>query len=168
VALTLPIRTARLTLRRFRDDDRERFLEYRRDPNVARFQGWDASYPDALADQFFAEMTSAPPWRVGSWFQIAIDRGGTLVGDIGIHAGETSAEIGYTLHRDSQGHGYASEAVAAVVRVLPVDEVVAWTDVANVASIRLLERLGFERADEPVDGEWAYRLAIAGHSTRGP
>jgi aminoglycoside 6'-N-acetyltransferase len=168
VALKLPIRTARLVLRRFREDDRERFLAYRRHPDVARFQGWDADYPDDLADRFFAEMTTKPTWRVGEWFQIAIEHDGVLVGDIGVHAGEDAAELGWSLHPDSQGRGYASEAIRGIVAHLPVPEVVAWVDVANEASIRMAERLGFERGEEPIDGEWFYRLAIRGTSTFGP
>jgi RimJ/RimL family protein N-acetyltransferase len=58
--------------------------------------------------------------------------------------------------------------VRALVRVLPVREIVAWVDVENVASKALLERLGFDCGDEPIDGEWSYRLAIAGTSTLGP
>lgn len=168
MALILPIATERLLLRRFRDDDRAAFLAYRRHPDVARYQGWDADYPDVLADRFLAEMTSAPTWRVGEWYQVAIEHDGALIGDVGIHAGDHSAEIGYSLHPNAQGKGFAAEAVRALARVLPVREIVAWVDVENVASIALLERLGFERGEEPIDGEWSYRLAIAGTSTLGP
>ena len=169
----LPIRTSRLVLRRFRDDDRERFLAYRRHPDVARYQGWDVDYSDDQADRFLAEMTTAAFWRPGEWFQIAIELDGVLLGDIGMHAGDTndSVELGYSLHPDAQGNGFVSEAIAGLVRALArrgVTEVVAWCDVQNDRSIAVLERLGFERGAEPIDGEWFYRLAIAGTSTRGP
>jgi len=170
----LPIRTERLVLRRFTDADRERFLAYRRHPDVARHQSWDASYSDADADAFFADMTTAPEWRPGHWFQVAIERAedGVLLGDLAFwpdHDGG-DVEIGYSLHPDSQGAGYASEAVSAMVRALRdrgATAVVAGCDVDNTASARLLERLGFA-FDGIVDGERTYRLAIAGTATFGP
>jgi RimJ/RimL family protein N-acetyltransferase len=172
VALTLPIHTERLVLRRFRHDDRSGFLAYRRHPDVARYQSWSEDYSDAAADSFFAEMTSAPVWHPGEWFQIAVERDGTLIGDVAFwpdpDGGE--AEIGYSLHPDHQGSGYASEAVAALLRALRdqgVRVVVAGCDVDNAPSCRLLERLGFELA-RVEEGERIYRLAIAGTSTRGP
>lgn len=172
MALTLPIRTERLVLRRFRDDDRPGFLAYRRHPDVARYQSWDVDYADAAADSFFAEMTTAPVWRPGEWFQVAVEHDGTLIGDVAFWPDPDGAEveIGYSLHPDHQGKGFASEAVAALVRALREQgarTVVAGCDVDNVASARLLERLGFARAGVQ-DGERIYRLAIAGTSTRGP
>ena len=35
------LETARLRLRRFRDDDLARFMAYRNDPEVARYQNWE-------------------------------------------------------------------------------------------------------------------------------
>ena len=170
----LPISTERLRLRRFTRDDRERFLEYRRHPDVARHQGWDESYSGEDADRFLDAMTTAPEWRPGHWFQVAIERSadGVLLGDVAFwpdHDGGT-VEIGYSLHPDAQGNGYASEAVTALIRALRdrgADTVVAGCDPNNAASIRLLERLGFA-FDGVVDGERTYRLAISGVSTFGP
>jgi len=168
----LPIRTERLVLRRFTRDDRERFLAYRRHPDVARYQSWDVTYADDEADRFLDEMTTAPEWRPGHWFQVAVERDGELIGDVAFwpdHDGGT-VEIGYSLHPDAQGRGYASEAVAALVRALRdrgADAVVAGCDPDNAASIRLLERLGFA-FEGIVDGERTYRLAISGVSTFGP
>ena len=57
------------------------------------------------------------------------------------------ATIGYTLSTDHQGKGYATEAVAAIVRwlltVKKVHRVTATIDPANLASARVLERSGF-------------------------
>lgn len=172
MALSLPIRTERLLLRRFRHDDRERFLAYRRHPDVARHQGWDVDYSDAAADSFLAEMTTAPVWRPGEWFQVAVDHDGTLIGDVAFWPDPDGAdvEIGYSLHPDHQGQGFASEAVAALVRALReqgVRAVVAGCEVENAPSARLLERLGFACTGIE-DGERIYRLAIAGTSTLGP
>jgi RimJ/RimL family protein N-acetyltransferase len=172
VALNLPIRTERLVLRRFVDSDRERFLEYRRHPDVARHQSWDVDYSDAAADSFFAEMTTAAVWRPGSWFQVAVEHDGDLIGDVAFWPDPDGAEveIGYSLHPDHQGLGFASEAVTALIRALGargVEAVVAGCDLDNARSVRLLERLGFDLT-RIEDGERIYRLAIAGTSTFGP
>lgn len=57
-------------------------------------------------------------------------------------------EISYTFLPHAWGHGFASEAVEAVVQwittVVPGEPVVLCTQVANEPSLRLAKRLGFE------------------------
>src|SRR5205085_9750567 len=81
--------------------------------------------------------------------------GGRLIGDLGLRVdGEepTTAELGYTLAPAFHGHGYATEAAAALCRwalaTLDVARVVATTDAQNLASIRVLARLGMQRIEE--------------------
>ena len=139
-----------------------RFLEYRRDEETARYQGWPMPYTDTLADEFLAEMTTVDRWRDGEWFQIAIDRDGVLVGDIGVCPANGSVQLGWTLHPDSRGQGFAIEAVGAVVAAAGV-EAIALIVVDNTGSQRVAERVGFERDDGLVDGEIRYR-----HPARTP
>ncbi len=51
----LPIETARLRLRQFAPQDIEAFLAYRNDPDVARYQGWEATSRQE-AEDFIAEI----------------------------------------------------------------------------------------------------------------
>jgi RimJ/RimL family protein N-acetyltransferase len=168
----LPVRTERLVLRRYRGDDRTAFVAMRRHPDVARYQSWPVSYADDAADSFLAEMTTAVFWRPGAWFQVAVERDGTFVGDVAFWPDplEPIVEIGYSLHPDFQHRGYASEAVGALIRLLRdhgTEVIVAGCDLDNVPSARLLERLGFDFTGIE-DGERIYRLAIAGTATFGP
>ena len=59
------------------------------------------------------------------------------------------AEIGFILRRDRWGQGYMSEATSTLLRFafeeLGLHRVEAGVDPRNEASIRLLERLGFQR-----------------------
>lgn len=75
-----------------------------------------------------------------------IERDGVVIGKAGFYA---LPEIGYILHRDHWGHGFASEAATAVIDhvfvTTDLDELTADVDPDNAASIRLLERLGFVR-----------------------
>lgn len=170
MALTsLPIRTDRLVLRRFRPDDRDAFVAMRRHPDVARYQSWDEDYSDEAADSFVAEMTTVEPWRAGHWFQVAIEHDGDFVGDVAFWPDPDAdrCEIGFSLRPEHQGRGLATEAVAALIGALGVRTVVAGCDPANHRSAALLERLGFEY-EGIEDGERVYRLAIEGVSTFGP
>src|SRR3954454_21398277 len=106
------VRTERLVLRRFSSADAEAFAAYRSDPEVARYQSWDAPVPLAEAEETVAKFASGDPAAPG-WFQYAVDLDGVLIGDLGLklHENLMQAELGFTLAQRYQGKGYASEAV---------------------------------------------------------
>jgi RimJ/RimL family protein N-acetyltransferase len=147
------IETARLRLRRFGDADLTLFMAYRNDPVVARFQSWDGiTEADAIA--FVREQQTAPVGAPGEGLQIAIERrdSGRMIGDcmFKVMADDPcQAEIGYTLARDAQGQGFATEAVTALLAwafpTFDLHRVIAVVDVENAASVALLERLGMRR-----------------------
>ena len=95
-------------------------------------------------------MASITLFQPETWCQIGIADGigNALIGDIGIcvDAGGRSAEIGFTLSKIHHGKGLASEAVREAISMLfeetGIERVVGITDARNVASIRLLERVG--------------------------
>jgi RimJ/RimL family protein N-acetyltransferase len=148
----LPQQTERLTLRRFIEVDLDRFLAYRHDPIVARFQSWSMlSEDEAIA--FIHEMSTAPIGIPGEWFQIAIalQQSNQLIGDIGIQVSEhdtTTVEVGFTLHREEHGKGYAREAIQTLLCSLfgigNITKVIGITDSRNHPSINLLTRLGMK------------------------
>ena len=82
--------------------------------------------------------------------------GDDLVGCVGVHlrAGER-IEIGYWIDVARHGRGYASEGVAAVLHALqvahPDRRIVAECRPANLASWRLLHKLGFRDTGEAGD-----------------
>lgn len=148
----LPRTGRRIVLRRLRVSDLPRFQAYRHDPDVGRYQGWRAE-PDAAAATFLAEAAGALPLVPGAWWQLGIADRTTdaLLGDIGFHVapGRTSVELGFTLARDAQARGLASDAVrtaiALVFERMPAACVVCTTDARNDRCIRLLERLAMVR-----------------------
>ena len=99
--------------------------------------------------------------------QVTVTDSGRIVGGVGfLSAPETdgSVEIGYGLAPSAQGHGYATEAVQALValaRAQGAATVVAMTDPGNAASHRVLERCGFVRDGEIESGDdgvlWRWR-----------
>lgn len=146
------ITTDRLVLRRFRLDDAAVLASYRSVPEVARYQSWTSPYSLDKARYAVQTMVAADPSQPG-WFQYAVELADEkhLIGDVGVNLADNlrQAEIGYTLAPDQQGHGYATEAVRAVLdhlfRVQGLHRVSAECDARNTASARLLERLGFTR-----------------------
>lgn len=162
------IESERLILRRFEDRDLASFVAYRSDPEVARYQSWD-SCDEQEARAFIREMASARPGAPGEWFQVAVEskETGGLIGDCALQVDEQEryrAEIGFTLAREQQGKGFASEAVVRLLDYafdeLGLHRVVAIADCRNAPSWALLERIGMRREGHLLEnvwfkGEWA-------------
>jgi RimJ/RimL family protein N-acetyltransferase len=144
--------TERLVLRLMEARDAVAFADYRRHPDVARYQSWDTGFSREDGERLVDAQADADFGEAGRWIQVAaVDRvTGALCGDCAVHV-ETSpprtAEVGVTFAPETQGRGLASEALAAVVTRLfdehDVHRVHAEADDRNVAVHRLLERLGF-------------------------
>lgn len=149
--------SARLTIRPFHFEDARTLADYRSDPDVARYQGWATPFPVEAAARMIEEMTD--PTEPG-WFQYAIERDGTMIGDIGVNTHENlmQADIGYTLATAHQGHGYATEAVHRMLRHLFTDRglrrVSAECDARNERSAKLLTRLGFRQEGHRIEHTW--------------
>jgi RimJ/RimL family protein N-acetyltransferase len=119
-------------------------------------------------------MSEAPFGQRGEWLQIAIaGAGDVLVGDIGLFtsASGEEAELGITLAREAQGRGLAEEAARTLIDGLRahtgVRRLVGITDTRNLASARLLRRLGMLlEAETPAEfggepcREWHFALRI--------
>jgi aminoglycoside 6'-N-acetyltransferase len=161
----LPIRTGRLVVRRFKAGDADAFAAYRSDPEVARYQSWDAPVSSADAARYMADFAAAEE-GVPGWFQyaVALRGNGTLIGDVAVclHDNGMQAELGFTLATAHQGKGYATEAARCVLDRLfgaGLHRVSAECDARNTASARLLERLRFRgegcrRRHTWIKGEW--------------
>ena len=149
----LPLSSPRLTLRRLIAADIEPFLAYRNDPEIARYQTW-GSYSREQAESLVREHVHQNPGVPGQWYQIAIalKKSDVLVGDCAllVHSDDSrQATIGYSLARQHQGYGYATEALGCLLdhlfHHLQIHRVTADTDPRNEPSWRLLERLGMRR-----------------------
>jgi len=145
--------TERLILREPENADAEALRAYYR-RNAERFARWDPARPDDLAfHQQWIEAKRAESLRsgqAGAWLAFAKDAG-ELVAVVTLD-GFTSAEprramLAYTVDGSYEGRGYASEAVACVIRFafdrLGLGELSAYYHPDNARSAKLLERLGF-------------------------
>ena len=169
------IESERLRIRRFKDSDLTPFIAYRNDSKVARYQSWD-SLDEQEARAFIREAGSAQLGVPGEWFGFAIElrETGDLIGECALMVDEEEpyrAEIGFTLAREYQGKGFASEAVSVLLDcafgTLGLHRAVAIADCRNAPSWALLERVGMRREGHFLEnvwfkGEWAdeYLYAI--------
>src|SRR6478752_7222752 len=153
-AVTWPVRTARLTLRRTTLDDLDATWEYRRRAEVGR---WLTSASSTI-EEYRATFTD--PDRLAMLLVVELD--GAVIGDLMVKVGDAwaqaevkeqargvQAELGWALHPDHTGHGYATEAVRELLRVcfdeLHLRRVTADCFADNEASWRLMERVGMRR-----------------------
>lgn len=155
--------TERLTIRRFEREDASVLAAYRSDPKVARYQTWEAPFTQAQAERFVAALATCDPDTPGDWFQFAVTRtsSGALLGDVaaGIDQDPRLARIGFTLAPAAQGHGFATEAVAALLDYLLIargkHRVAADCDVRNHPSVALLEGIGMRREAHHRRSTWS-------------
>ena len=175
-ALSWPRTTARLSIRPATPDDVEATWAYRRLPAVA---AWITAAPDTheeYAAHFLDESGLAKT--------LVIEVGGRVVGDLMLaiedawsqtevadRAKDVQAELGWVLDPGHAGKGLATEAVAELVRLcfeeLGLRRVVASCFADNIASWRLMERLGMRREAHTVreslhrSGRWLDGLGYA-------
>jgi RimJ/RimL family protein N-acetyltransferase len=104
---------------------------------------------------------------------VVLKDSGELVGDCTlflVSREHRQGEIGYILHPDHHGHGYATEAAAFLLELAFEDfdlhRVVGRLEPRNAASAGVLERIGMRREahlveNELVKGEWQSELVYA-------
>ncbi len=133
--------TDRLTLRRARMDDVDDMHRVFSNPAAMRYWSSLPHTDRAQTAAFLSEMTQASHDTSDDF---VVEYQGRAIGKAGCWRME---EIGYILHPDHWGQGLATEALQAVIphafETLPIDRLVADVDPRNVASLRLLDRLGF-------------------------
>ena len=145
------IETPRLSIRPPAPAERAEMLALWSDPANERVEA------DATPEQIRA-WAEGVPW--GVWESAT----GELVGDCSLFFDETHGEweLAYGFRRDRWGRGYATEAARACIRhgfdELGLERIVADVDPANSASVRVLEKCGFEPVGEGQHGMLVYAL----------
>lgn len=152
------LETVRLILRPLQPDDWQAVLSYTVDPAVLRYLPERLALREPAAD---AELISCP-----DKFAVNLKIDGAFIGHLLFchHDSEQLArEIGWVISPPYQRHGYATEAAAAVLQhgfqTLGLQRIVAACDSRNLASIRVMEKLGMRREAHFKDclfrqGEW--------------
>ena len=152
--MSYPLVTQRLSIEPLGKQDLAKFVAYRQDPDVARYQSWDVSYSEPQALDLVESQQNVSIPSAGNWLQLAIHNQANeeLIGDLALHSLDQeglSFEIGFTLARENQGKGFAREALKRLITFLFEEvsavKVVANCDQRNIAAAKLLLSLGFKR-----------------------
>ncbi len=84
-----------------------------------------------------------------------------MIGDFILHLlseEHRTAEIGFIIHPDHHGRGYATEAGRVLLRIgfedLTLHRVIGRTEARNIGSARVLEKLGMRQEAHLVENEW--------------
>ena len=145
--MTGPIlETERLILRPTAMEDFDRWADFQGDADTTQFIGG----PKTPAETWRIMMTVAGAWALTgeSFFSVIEKASGLWIGRVGpwFPHGWPGQEIGWSLHRDAVGRGFALEAAVATMDyafdVLGWDDVIHSIDPDNVPSQKLAERLG--------------------------
>jgi ribosomal-protein-alanine N-acetyltransferase len=166
--MTIALRTPRLLLREWRDDDYEPFAAMSADPEVMELL---LGPHDRDTSDFWVDW-ARDKWREHGWGLWVVEWPGEapFAGIVGLNhiafdAHFTPAvEIAWRLMRRYWRQGIAYEAARAVIEDgfyrLGFGEIVAITTLANRRSWRLMERLGMVR---DTDGDFDHPHVPAGH-----
>jgi RimJ/RimL family protein N-acetyltransferase len=169
------IRTERLLLRPWRDDDLEPFAQLNADPAVMEHfpSLLDREQSDAMAERIRAYLDREDH---GLW-AVEVPGVAPFIGFCGLQRPafmQDSVEVGWRLAHAHWGKGYATEGARACVEYgftkMGLDEIVSMVVPRNVRSQRVMEKLGMTRdpsADfdhpripegSPVRAHWLFRL----------
>jgi RimJ/RimL family protein N-acetyltransferase len=169
------LRTDRLELRPVRDKDLERILEYRNRPEVVRW----------LVHTEVDPASFRAAWRLAAEdpndHSVAVTLNGVVIGTVSLELVDgmgqpgmprrTEALLGYIFDPAYAGQGFATEAVTAVVAYafdhLGVRRITAGCFADNLASVRVLEKVGMRREQHGVGDSWHAELGWVDGYTYG-
>ena len=142
--------TERLRLRVPVFSDAQRIFDtYARDPDATRYLIWQ---PHKTIEETHIFLKRCAEGRLnGNDFPwaVTLKESSELIGMVGLRLNGFKADIGYVLARPYWGKGFATEAVRAILSwALAQPEVYrvwAMCDVDNLASARVLEKVGMKR-----------------------
>ncbi len=143
---TVELYTEQLCLRRYLPEDAE--LLYKRfgtDPAMVQYSGWNPYATLEMAQETVRRfIDSYEDEHVYSW---VMDLDDILIGTIGAYDYEHDhIEVGFSVVKNWQGHGYATEALKKVLEYLTENEgiscVTAWCAEDNIGLRKVLEKSG--------------------------
>lgn len=161
------IRTKRLVLRPWREDDVEPFAKLNADPRVREF--FPSTMSQEESDREARLIMKFMQERGWCFWAVEVPNVAKFIGMIGLDTVDfsvhfsSSVEIGWRLAFDHWGHGYATEGARASLQygfqTLNLKEIVAYTALVNQRSQRVMEKIGmrlssvddFDFPNVPVD-----------------
>jgi len=170
-----PVETARLTLRPFAPEDFDALHAMRGSPDVVRYLYEEPTSAGETREVLNRRIARTSWAKEGDWLAAAVveRESGVTVGDVAlfwVSERDRTAEIGFIFDPRHQGKGFATEAARALVDwafgTAGMHRVIGRTEARNIASNRVLEKLGLRLEanfveNEWVKGEWQSELVYA-------
>ena len=164
VAPDYPLLTPRLALRPLTPADTDAVHAYQSREDVCRYVPYSPRSREEVAARLAdPDKNRSTLSAEGQALVLGVELHGTgaLVGDVMLFwrsAEHRGGELGYQLHPDHHGNGYAVEACGPLLALafdgLGLHRVVARVDARNEPSARVLRRLGFRQEAVLVENEW--------------
>lgn len=155
----MTIETTRCLIRYFEEKDLDAFMAYRNNTDWMRYQGFKglskADYRKALL--------GVPDLDEGVQLAVTDKSTSRLIGDLYLRREADTVWIGYTVCPSRARQGYAFEAVGGMldwIRQTDAKKVFASALPENTASIRLLEKLGFDCVGTDEGGDVLYQRVL--------
>ena len=159
--MPLPLQTPRLTIRPLSAADADDVFAVYGDPAVLRFWNSAPLVDAAEAAEWAAAQGGAHESRGFAQWHVSESAGGGFVGCVGLQPLGDEVEVIYALVPGAWGRGYATEAALRALEYglteVGLERVVGIAREANVASVRVLQKLGMRSLGraEYWGSEWA-------------
>jgi RimJ/RimL family protein N-acetyltransferase len=163
-----PIITERLKLRPFERTDEEAAFAFFSDPEVMRFSLNGPHSSRKPTEDFIVTNINRQDRQGYSIWAVVEQETGTVIGMCGLAEfghGVPGIELAYRLRCDRWGQGYASEAARGAIEYSftesKLERLIAAVEPANIASVHVLEKIGFVRVSRrTVAGKDAFLLEL--------
>ena len=169
------LESERLLLRPFVPDDFAALYALQSRPDMVRWLYWGPRDEDEVRDVLEKKIARTDFVHDGDSLSLAVvlKESGEVIGESVLFLRSTrhrQGEIGFAVHPDHQGHGYATEAGRLILELafgqFDLHRVIGRLEPRNTASAGVLERLGMRKEahlveNELVKGEWQSEAVYA-------
>ncbi len=149
--MSLPIHTERLVLRRPTLDDVDAIVAIQTDPEVSA-ETTEIGTTSAAVTKYIGVQQALEPFQLGKCFDLFLEvkATGEIAGLVSLVRRKPSqGQIGWVLHAESRGRGYATEAAIGLTEyafgTIGLHRIYADTSIESQASWRVMERVGLVR-----------------------
>ena len=146
--MILKFKTSRLTLRPLSTSDLQTTHNYATDLDVTKYMIYLPNHSEEETLGFLQWCEEEWSKEQPSDYEFAICLEGRHIGAISLsHVENSRYELGWILAKECQGKGYATEAAQELVKFaksLEAKKLIAHCDTRNIASRRVMEKLGMQ------------------------
>ena len=158
------LQTQRLILRNVESKDAKTVHDYRNHELCARYQRGQTKDYEGIVALVEERKTDVMGTDAPFFVAVALKQTDEMVGEIVVMPNEGTISLGYTFSYRHHRKGYAFEALSALVACLhekyPQWDFISFTEPENVASMSLLQKLGYRdmgylpKLESQVFGKW--------------